>query len=135
MQPETRYVRLGGERISYQVLGEGPPDLVLTWGSFSNADIDWEDPDAARFYRRLATFCRLIRYDRRGTAGSSRPRVDALPPWESYVEEVVAVMDAVGSERAALMGSFDGGAITALFAAPKPERTPGPRPPQPAGPV
>src|SRR5438094_286693 len=113
LYPETGYARLGGDRIAYQTIGVGPPDLVLTWGSFSNADVDWDEPDAARFYRGLASFCRLIRYDRRGTAGSDRIPVEALPPWESYVEELLAVMDAVGSERAAVMGVFDGGPMTA----------------------
>jgi class 3 adenylate cyclase len=122
LHPEAGYARLGGDRIAYQTVGEGPPDLVLSWGSFSNADVDWDDPDAARFYRRLAEFCRLIRYDRRGTAGSDRLVGGSLPPWESYVEELVAVMDEVGSERAAIMGVFDGGPMAALFAATKPER-------------
>jgi class 3 adenylate cyclase len=121
--PSSGYARLEGQRIAYQTVGSGPLDLVLSWGSFSNADVDWDEPDAARFYRRLASFCRLIRYDRRGTAGSDRIAVEQLPPWESYVEELVAVMDAVGSERAAVMGVFDGGPMAALFAASKPERT------------
>jgi class 3 adenylate cyclase len=121
--PETGYAALGNERIAYQVVGDGPIDLVLSWGSFSNADVDWDEPGAARFYRTLASFCRLIRYDRRGTAGSDRLSLEDLPPWESYVEELVAVMDAVGSEQAAVMGVFDGGPMAALFAAIKPERT------------
>jgi pimeloyl-ACP methyl ester carboxylesterase len=114
---------LGDERIAYQVVGVGPPDLVLSWGSFSNADVDWDEPTAAWFYGRLAEFCRLIRYDRRGTAGSDRLPLEALPPWESYVQELLAVMDAVDSEQAAVMGVFDGGPMAALFAATKPERT------------
>ena len=78
--PETGYAKLEGQRIAYQVAGHGPPDLVMTWGSFSNADLEWEDPTAARFYRRLASFGRVIRYDRRGTAGSDRFAAEALPP-------------------------------------------------------
>jgi class 3 adenylate cyclase len=123
MYPEVGYAALGDERIAYQVVGEGPLDLVLSWGSFSNADVDWDEPGAARFYRKLASFCRLIRYDRRGTAGSDRLSLQSLPPWESYVEELIAVMDAVASERAAILGVFDGGPMAALFAATKPERT------------
>ena len=121
--PETGYATLGDERIAYQVVGDGPIDLVLSWGSFSNADVDWDEPGAARFYRKLTSFCRLIRYNRRGTAGSDRVSLQELPPWESYVEELAAVMDAVGSEKAAVMGVFDGGPMAALFAAIKPERT------------
>jgi class 3 adenylate cyclase len=121
--PETGYATLGEERIAYQVVGDGSIDLVLSWGSFSNADVDWDEPGAARFYRKLASFCRLIRYNRRGTAGSDRISLHEMPPWESYVEELVAVMDAVGSDKAAVMGVFDGGPMAALFAAIKPERT------------
>jgi class 3 adenylate cyclase len=123
IHPETGYATLGEERIAYQVIGDGPSDLVLSWGSFSNADVDWDEPGAARFYRSLASFCRLIRYSRRGTAGSDRLALDDMPPWESYAEELVAVMDAVGSKQAAVMGVFDGGPMAALFAAVKPERT------------
>ena len=121
--PEIGYAPLGDAQIAYQVVGDGPLDLVLSWGSFSNADVDWDEPGAARFYRKLASFCRLIRYDRRGTAGSDRLSLQAMPPWEEYVEELVAVMDTVGSEQAAVMGVFDGGPMAALFAATKPERT------------
>ena len=121
--PEPGYATLGDERIAYQIVGEGSIDLVLSRGSFGNADVDWDQPEVARFYRKLASFCRLIRYDRRGTAGSDRLSLQELPPWESYVEEVVAVMDAVGSEKAAVMGVFDAGPMAALFAAIKPERT------------
>src|SRR5262247_3489428 len=103
MQPETRYARLGSERIAYQVLGEGPRDLVLTTGSFSNGDVEWEDATLARLLMRLASFARVIRFDRRGTGASDPVAIQALPPWESYVEELVAVMDAVGSEVATVM--------------------------------
>jgi class 3 adenylate cyclase len=123
VEPETRFARLGESRIAYQVVGEGPPDLVLTAGTFGNIDLDWEDPMVARFYRRLATFCRLIRFDRRGSGSSDPLPLDALPPWEAYMEEVAAVMDAVGSRRATIMGVFDAGPMAALFAATKPDRT------------
>jgi len=73
VQPETRYARLGEDRIAYQVLGEGPPDLVMTTGNYSHVDMVWEDPGIALFLRTLASFSRLIVFDRRGT-GASDPR-------------------------------------------------------------
>ena len=103
MEPQTRYARLGEARIAYQVAGDGPPDLVVSAGTYGNIDLDWEDPMAARMYRRVATFSRLIRFDRRGSGSSDPLPLDALPPWEAYMEEVVAVMDAVGS---ALVGGL-----------------------------
>ena len=78
MQPETTYARLGDDRIAYQVLGEGP-DLVLTLGAFGHVDLQWEDPATALFLRTLASFSRLILFDRRGT-GASDPLPEALPP-------------------------------------------------------
>lgn len=125
MQPETHYARLGSERIAYQVLGKGPPDLVMTTGSFSNSDIEWEDPTMARLFMRVASFCRLIRFDRRGTGSSDPVPIHALPPWESYVEELIAVMEAVGSDVATVMAIFDAGPMGTVFAATKPERTEG----------
>jgi class 3 adenylate cyclase len=123
VEPETRYASLGEARIAYQVVGGGPPDLVVSAGTYGNVDLDWEDPVAAAMYRRIATFSRLIRFDRRGSGSSDPLPLDALPPWEAYMEEVEAVMAAVGSERAAIMGVFDAGPMAALFAATKPERT------------
>ncbi len=87
VQPGTLYARLGDERIAYQVLGEGPPDLVMTTGSFGNSDIEWEDPTFTRLLMRVASFCRLIRFDRRGTGASDPVPIYALPPSESYVED------------------------------------------------
>jgi class 3 adenylate cyclase len=123
MQQESGYALVGRERIAYQVTGTGPRDLVLVPGSFGNIDVSWEDPVIARIYRRIASFCRLILFDRRGSGASDPVPLDALPPWESYMEEVEAVMDEVGSSRAAIMGAFDAGPMAALFAATKPERT------------
>jgi class 3 adenylate cyclase len=126
VQPETHYARLGNERIAYQTLGEGPPDLLLATGSFSNPDIEWEDPTFARISMRLASFCRLIKFDRRGTGMSDPvPSLQALPPWESYVEEALAVMDHAGSKVATVMAVYDAGPMGLLFAATKPERTAG----------
>jgi class 3 adenylate cyclase/pimeloyl-ACP methyl ester carboxylesterase len=120
---DTRFARVGRERVAYQVVGDAPTDLVFTSGSYANVDLDWDDPSTARFLRRLASFTRLIRFDRRGTGSSDRFLGEELPPWESYVEEVEAVMAAVGSARAAIFGMFDAGPMAALFAASKPERT------------
>jgi class 3 adenylate cyclase len=125
VQPETRYARLGDERIAYQTLGEGPPDLLLTTGSFSNPDIEWEDPTFVRLSMRLASFCRMIKFDRRGIGMSDPVSLHALPPWESYAEEAVAVMDHAGSKVATVMAVYDAGPIGLLFAATKPERTAG----------
>jgi class 3 adenylate cyclase/pimeloyl-ACP methyl ester carboxylesterase len=123
VEPDTQYALLGDGRIAYQVLGQGPPDLVMSHGTFGSIDLDWEEPMSAALHRRFAAFCRLIRFDRRGSGASDPLPLDALPPWESYLEEVVAVMNAVGSERATVMGMFDAGPMAALFAATKPERT------------
>jgi class 3 adenylate cyclase len=123
-QPETRYARLRGDRIAYQVLGQGPPDLVFTMGSFSHVDVAWEDPQIALFLRRLASFSRLLRFDRRGTGASDPLPPDPLPSWEAYAEELHAVMDAVGMERAALLTAGpEAGPMALFFAGTRPERT------------
>jgi pimeloyl-ACP methyl ester carboxylesterase len=96
---------------------------VLTPGSWGAFDTDWEDPLAELFLRRLASFTRLIRFDRRGTGASDPLTLDALPPWESFVEELECVMDEVGSPRAAIMTAYDAGPMGMLFAATKPELT------------
>jgi class 3 adenylate cyclase len=124
VQPETAYARLGDDRVAYQVLGEGPPDLVLTMGAFSHVDLQWEDPGIALFLRRLASFSRLILFDRRGTGASDPLPEDLPPPWEAYADEVTAVMDAAGSRAAALMAtSAEAGPMALFFAATRPERT------------
>jgi class 3 adenylate cyclase len=121
--PETRYARLQGDRIAYQVLGEGPPDLVLAPGSFGHLDIAWEDPGITLFFRTLASFCRLIVFDRRGAGISDPLPPESLPPWEAYAHELAAVLDEVGAERAALLAEVDAGPTAILFAATRPERT------------
>jgi class 3 adenylate cyclase len=123
MQPETRYAWLGRNRIAYQVMGQGPPDLVATPGSFTHVDTMWEDPAAALYFRRLASFSRLIRFDRLGTGASDPAPLERLPPWESYAEELATVLDEVGSEQAALLVGSDAGPMAMYFAATKPERT------------
>jgi class 3 adenylate cyclase/pimeloyl-ACP methyl ester carboxylesterase len=122
VQPETRYAWLGRDRIAYQVMGQGPPDLVVTPGSFTHVDLLWEDPAAAVFLRRLASFSRLIRFDRLGTGASDPVPLERLPPWESYAEELAVVLDEVGSEGAAIFVGVDAGPMAMYFAATRPER-------------
>ena len=121
MIPETRYASSDGVSIAYQTLGEGPIDLVVVPGWVSNLDAFWEEPAVEAFYRRLASFSRLILFDKRGTGLSDR--VAELPSLEVRMDDVRAVLDAVGSQRAALLGYSEGGPMCALFAATYPERT------------
>jgi pimeloyl-ACP methyl ester carboxylesterase len=119
--PETRYARSGDVNIAYQVSGGGPFDLMLVQGFVSHLDVDWDEPGTAHFLRRLGSFSRLIRFDKRGTGLSDRP--GGLPDLETRMDDVRAVMDAVGSEQAALLGYSEGGPMCCLFAATYPERT------------
>ena len=121
MPPETRYAKSADVHIAYQVVGDGPRDLVLVAGWVSNIEVLWEEPRLARFLERLASFSRLLLFDKRGTGLSDR--VGDLPNLETRMDDVRAVMNAVGSERAALMGYSEGGPMCALFAATYPERT------------
>ena len=121
MQPETTYAWLGRDRIAYQAFGQGPPDLVMTGASLGHLDITWEDPGLALFLRSLASFSRLILFNRRGTGASDPLPPDPLPPWESYGEELAAVLDAVGSQRTAILAELDAAAI--FFAGTRPQRT------------
>jgi pimeloyl-ACP methyl ester carboxylesterase len=121
MLPETRYARSGEVNIAYQVVGKGPPDLVLVPGWVSNIDVFWEEPALARFLTRLSSFSRLILFDKRGTGLSDR--VADMPSLEVRMDDVRAVMDHAGSERAALFGYSEGGTMCALFAATHPSRT------------
>jgi DNA-binding SARP family transcriptional activator/pimeloyl-ACP methyl ester carboxylesterase len=118
---ETRYVRSGDVSIAYQVIGSGPPDLVLVHGWVCSFDAGWEREQIARFYRRLAAIGRLILFDKRGTGLSDRVR--GVASLEERMDDVRAVMDAVGSRRAALLGISEGGPMISLFAATYPERT------------
>jgi DNA-binding SARP family transcriptional activator/pimeloyl-ACP methyl ester carboxylesterase len=123
--PITRYVRSGDVNLAYQVIGDGPPDLVLVPGWVSNVECFWEEPRVARFLRRLASIGRLILFDKRGTGLSDRVPPHALPTLEERMTDVRAVMDAVGSKRATLVGYSEGGTMCALFAAAHPERAAG----------
>jgi class 3 adenylate cyclase len=123
VQPDTSYARLEGDRIGYQVFGHSPPDVVTTIGSYSHMDLVWEDPAVALYFRSLGSFSRVIRFDRRGTGVSDRLRLELLPPWESWAEELAVVLDAVGSQRAAIIAQLDAGPMALLFASTRPERT------------
>jgi class 3 adenylate cyclase len=119
MTPETKYARNGDVSIAYQLLGNGPIDLVCVPPFVSNLELQWQDPNQARYFRRLASFSRLIMFDKRGTGLSDRTGIATL---EERMDDVRAVMDAVGCERAALFGSSEGGAMSLLFTTTYPER-------------
>ncbi|MGZ6567825.1 MAG: alpha/beta fold hydrolase, partial [Solirubrobacteraceae bacterium] len=118
--PPTRYARSGDASIAYQVVGEGPTDLVLVLGFATHVELQWGSPAFARFFERISSFARLIVFDKRGT-GLSDP-VAEVPTLEQRVDDVRAVMDAAGSERAALFGISEGGPMSVLFAATHPDR-------------
>jgi pimeloyl-ACP methyl ester carboxylesterase len=123
IEPRTEYARSGHVHIAYQVVGQAPLDLVYVPGWVSHVELAWEEPTLARFLRRLASFSRLIVFDKRGTGLSDRVQDNKLPTLEERMDDLRAVMDAVGSERAALFGVSEGGNLCALFAATYPERT------------
>ncbi|HEV7374515.1 MAG TPA: alpha/beta fold hydrolase [Pyrinomonadaceae bacterium] len=121
--PETLYARSGDVNIAYQVIGDAPLDLVFVMGWVSHLEYFWREPSFARFLLRLASFSRLILFDKRGTGLSDRVPINKLPTLEQRMDDVRAVMDAVGSERAALCGVSEGGPMCSLFAATYPEKT------------
>ncbi len=121
--PETMYARSGDVNIAYQVIGDAPLDLVFVMGWVSHMEYFWREPSFARFLLRLASFSRLILFDKRGTGLSDRVPINQLPTLEQRMDDVRAVMDAVGSERAALCGVSEGGPMCSLFAATYPEKT------------
>ena len=117
--PETRYAKSGDVNIAYQVVGDGPFDLVHVPMFVSNLELQWEEPAERRYFERLASFCRLIMFDKRGTGLSDRVAVATL---EERMDDLRAVMDDAGAQRAAVFGSSEGGALSILFAATYPER-------------
>jgi class 3 adenylate cyclase len=120
--PQTRYAKTtDGVSIAYQVFGDGPPDLAWITGFTGGLEVMWEKMEVARFFSKVASFSRLIRYDMRGTGLSDRDV--SLPDLETRAEDLLAVLDAIGSSRVVLVGSGDGTALCALFAATYPERT------------
>lgn len=125
MRRDIRYATSGDFQIAYDVFGAGPRDLVFVHGWVTNVELLWEHPRVARALERLASFCRVINFDKRGTGLSDRVPVDQLPTLEERMDDVRAVMDDAGSERAVLFGHSEGGPMCALFAAANPERTEG----------
>ena len=124
--PETLYSRSAdGVHIAYQVLGDADLDIVLSLGFVSHLEHGWEDRSMARFLRRLASFSRLIVFDKRGTGMSDRVPDDRPALLEDRVSDIATLMDTVGSDRAAIVGLSETGAVALLFAATHPERTRG----------
>jgi class 3 adenylate cyclase len=121
IQPETQYARIGDDHIAYQVVGDGPRDLVYLAGLSSQIDLRWDFPPMARFLERLASFARLIVFDRRGF-GASDPVPSGILTWEEWADDLRAVMDTVGSERAAIFGENDASPTALLFSATFPDR-------------
>jgi class 3 adenylate cyclase/pimeloyl-ACP methyl ester carboxylesterase len=121
--PKIQYAKSDGIHIAYQVVGAGPLDLVYLPSWVSHLEVFWEEPLFERFLLRLASFCRLILLDRRGTGLSDRVPADAIPPLEDRISDLISVLDAVHSKRAAIFGASEGGAMACLFAASHPKRT------------
>src|SRR5262245_50126602 len=121
--PDTSYARSGDLNIAYQVLGAGPPDLVYISADFNHVELDWQAENSARFYRRLGSISRLLRFDKRGTGMSDHPLES--PSLDTRMDDVRAVLDAAESERAVLFATGDGGFLGTMFAATYPERTAG----------
>jgi pimeloyl-ACP methyl ester carboxylesterase len=123
MGPEVKYAKTAdGGHIAYQVVGDGPVDLVFVMGWTSNIEAMWEEPDLARFLSRLASFSRLITFDKRGVGLSDRVSDQDFPTFETRMDDIRAVMDAAGSERAVIFGVSEGGPLSIFFAATYPQR-------------
>src|SRR5690242_8537515 len=120
-RPETQYAKGGRVNVAYQVIGDGPIDLVMVPGFVSHVEVAWEEPRLARFLTRLASFSRLIVFDKRGT-GMSDP-VASPPSIDERMDDIGAVMKAVGSEHAAIFGISEGGTLSLLFSDAQSERT------------
>ena len=120
MLPKTKYARSDDVRIAYQITGDGPFDVVWAPGTMSHLDLDWEIPQRALFFERFSKFCRLIRFDKRGTGLSDRPV--KMATLEERTDDIRAVMDDIGIERANIFGVSEGGSMACLFAATYPQR-------------
>ncbi|HWL91262.1 MAG TPA: adenylate/guanylate cyclase domain-containing protein [Actinomycetota bacterium] len=120
--PDTRFAKVGDVHIAYQVVGDGPIDILFVDTWVHHVEAVWDFPEFARLLRRLASFGRLIHFDRRGTGLSDPVPLDALPDFDTQVEDVIAVLDAAGSERPAIVGSNDGTLVAMLLAVAHPER-------------
>lgn len=123
MDLDIRYAKSGDVHLAYHVLGQGPPDLVLVPGFAWHLECGWENQAFASMWRRVASFCRLITFDKRGTGLSDRVSNADLPTLEDRMDDVRAVLDAVGSEKTSVIGFWEGGPMATLFAATYPERT------------
>jgi pimeloyl-ACP methyl ester carboxylesterase len=121
--PETRYAKAGQLSIAYQTMGTGPLDLVWVSGWLSNIEVFHEHPGYERFLERLASFSRLILFDKRGVGLSDPVPLQALPTLEEHVDDMIAVLDTVRSERTVVLGTSEGGPLAIMFAASHPERT------------
>jgi pimeloyl-ACP methyl ester carboxylesterase len=113
-RPETKYVAVEDADVAYQVLGDGPSDLLIFVGLGSHIEMAWDDPDIADFFTRLASLRRLIFLDRRGTGASDGVPRNTIPTWEEWTEDIESVLDAVASKRTSILASVDGGPITIL---------------------
>lgn len=120
--PRTRYVAVGDADVAYQVVGDGPIDLLFCYGLGGHIDFFWTEATSARFFAQLASFSRLIFFDRRGTGASDPVALNAMPTWEELTEDMAAVLDAAGSNNTAIFANLDTGPIAILFAAMHPER-------------
>ncbi len=119
--PETQYTSVGDAQVAYQVVGDGPFDLLYCYGLGGHIDASWEVPETAHAYTSLASICRLILFDRRGTGASDGVALNVFPTWEALTEDIAAVLDAVGSERTAVFANLETGPVAVLFAAMHPE--------------
>ena len=122
LRPETRYVTVGDIDVAYQVMGSAPIDLLYCHGLGSHVELIWDLPPAAAFLTQLASFARVILFDRRGTGASDAVSRTEMPTWETWAEDIGAVLDAAGSRRAAVFASLDAAPIATLFTAMHPER-------------
>ena len=120
--PETKYVSIGDGDVAYQVLGDGPGDLLFCNSLGGHVDLIWQIPQAAEFLQKLSTIKRVLHMDRRGSGASDAVALKAIPTWEELAEDITGVLDAAESERADLMGINEVGPIAVLFAAMHPER-------------
>jgi class 3 adenylate cyclase len=120
--PTTRYVTVGGADVAYQVVGDGPLDLLWCYGLGGNVDFFWTEESSAHFIEQMASFTRTILFDRRGTGASDPVPLNAIPTWEELTEDMTAVLDVAVSERSAICANLDTGPIAILYAAMHPER-------------
>src|SRR3954454_1039492 len=122
IDPETRYVAVGNADVAYQVLSDGPPDLLFCYGLGSHIEFNRQIPSVSSFLDRLAAFSRVITFDRRGVGASDGVPRNAVPTWEEWAEDVGAVIEATQSQRPALFAAVDSGPMAMLYAAMHPDR-------------